>query len=69
MNKNISELSRNGNGMVNFSFRIASLNAGKINPKKILKFRFLGCHVRNYQNTTPCIKLVSDLLNKPINKS
>ena len=42
MNKNISELSRNGNDMVNMSFRIASLNAGKINPKKIIREDIIG---------------------------
>ena len=68
MNKSISELSRNGNDMVNMYFHIASLNAGKINPKKT-KFRSLDSHVWNYGNTTSCIKLVRDLLNKPINKS
>ena len=68
MNKNISKLSKDGNDMVNMPFRIVSLNAGKINTKKIRNFRFLGCHVLNYHNTTPCIKPDRDLLNKPINK-
>ena len=48
MNKNISELSRNGNDLVNMSFRIASLNAGKINPKKNIKIPIFGL---------PCVKL------------
>ena len=44
INKTILELYRNSNDIENMSFRVASLNAGKIIPKKILKFRFSGCH-------------------------
>ena len=60
MNKNISELSRNSNDRVNMSFRIASLNAGKINPKKIQKKK------KNAFWAVMCEVLVRDLLNKPI---
>ena len=42
MIKNISELSRNGYDMVNMSFHIASLNAGKINPQKNIKIPIFG---------------------------
>ena len=36
INKNISELLRNGNDIRNISFLFVSFNAGKIIPKKIL---------------------------------
>ena len=52
MNKNISELYRNGDDMVKMYFRIASLNTGQKNHKKILKFRFLGCRVKSPKHNT-----------------
>ena len=52
MNKIILELLRNGNDMVNMSFHIASLNAGKINPKKILNSDFWAvmCEITKTQH-------------------